>query len=122
MSLTKEQLLGLVRHTLSFIGGILIAYSMVNPGMMNVILGSASTITSVIWSIMQKRPLTEIITNVSVEENPKPTTQVAPVKSTPKIVAKPKPTKKEFPITEETPDRPKPKKKYYKKKERKPIH
>jgi hypothetical protein len=70
MKLTKPQLLGLVRHALSFIGGILIAYSIINPGVMAVLLGSASTITSVIWSIIQKKPLKEIVEQVLDEDTP----------------------------------------------------
>ena len=106
MKLTKPQLLGIVRHTLTFVGGILVTYGIVTSEVVIELLGSASTITGVIWSIINKRPLDEVITAALTEKK-------AVVKE-PKIVAKPKLAKSEFPIIED-----KPKQRYYKKK--KPV-
>jgi hypothetical protein len=108
MKLTKIQLLGLVRHTLTFVGGIFVAYGTLTSEELVSLIGSASTLTGVIWSIINKRPLDEVITAALTEKK-------AVVKE-PKIVAKPKLTKSEFPVIE---DKPKPKKRYYKKK--KPV-
>lgn len=105
MKMTKEQLLGIVRHTLTFVGGILVAYGVITSGVVIEILGSASTITGVIWSIINKRPLSEVI-DVALTEK-------TAITNATKIVLKPKSIKSEFPITE---DKPKPKKRYYKKK------
>lgn len=106
--MTKEQLLGIVRHTLTFAGGILVTYGVVTSEIVIELIGSASTITGIIWSIMNKRPLSEVIDAALTEK-----TTVA---KEPKIVPKPKLTKSEFPIID---DKTKPKKRYYKKK--KPV-
>ena len=55
MKLTKEQVLGIIRHTLTFVGGILIARGLVDETMVTEIVGSACTITGAIWSIVVKK-------------------------------------------------------------------
>jgi len=54
MKLTKEQLLGIVRHTITFIGGILVMKGIVEDSMVQEILGGASTLAGAIWSIIAK--------------------------------------------------------------------
>lgn len=54
MKLTKEQLLGIVRHTITFIGGILVMKGIVEDSMVQEILGGATTLSGAIWSIVVK--------------------------------------------------------------------
>jgi hypothetical protein len=55
MKLTKEQVLGIIRHTLTFVGGILIARGLVDETMVTELVGSAVACTGAIWSIIVKR-------------------------------------------------------------------
>jgi len=55
MKLTKEQLLGIVRHSLTFIGGILIMKGLVDESTVTEITGGVLTLTGAIWSIINKK-------------------------------------------------------------------
>ena len=54
MKLTKEQVLGIIRHTLTFVGGILIARGLVDETLVTEITGGVLTLTGAIWSIISK--------------------------------------------------------------------
>jgi hypothetical protein len=54
MKISKEQLLGIVRHTLTFIGGIFIAKGFIDEGILNELMGGAIALTGAIWSIVVK--------------------------------------------------------------------
>jgi hypothetical protein len=54
MKLTKEQFLGIVRHSLTFIGGILIMKGIVDDTLLNEIIGGVTTIAGAIWSVVAK--------------------------------------------------------------------
>jgi hypothetical protein len=54
MKFSKEQLLGIVRHSLTFIGGILITKGLIDEGMLNEVIGGVITLTGAIWSIVAK--------------------------------------------------------------------
>jgi hypothetical protein len=54
MKLTKEQLLGIVRHTVTFIGGILVMKGLADDSIVQEILGGATTLAGAIWSIVDK--------------------------------------------------------------------
>jgi len=54
MKLTKEQILGIVRHGLTFIGGILIAKGLIDESTVTEIIGGVITLTGTIWSIIEK--------------------------------------------------------------------
>jgi len=55
LSLTKEQILGIVRHTLTTIGGVLIMKGLVDEAMVSEIIGGVLTLTGTIWSIIEKK-------------------------------------------------------------------
>jgi hypothetical protein len=55
MKLTKDQLLGIVRHSLTFIGGILIMRGLVDESTLTEITGGVITLTGAIWSIINKK-------------------------------------------------------------------
>jgi hypothetical protein len=54
MKLTKEQVLGIVRHALTFIGGIVVMKGLVDEAVVTEIIGGAMTLTGAIWSIIDK--------------------------------------------------------------------
>jgi len=55
MKLTKEQILGIVRHGLTFIGGILVMKGLVDETTVTEIVGGVITLTGTIWSIISKK-------------------------------------------------------------------
>lgn len=54
MKLTKEQLLGIVRHTLTFVGGIVVMKGLVDEATVTEITGGLLTLAGAIWSIIAK--------------------------------------------------------------------
>jgi len=55
MKLTKEQILGILRHVLTFGGGILVMKGILDEGTVLTITGSAVTLVGSIWSIIDKK-------------------------------------------------------------------
>jgi hypothetical protein len=55
MKLTKDQLMGMVRHSLTFIGGILIMKGLVDEALFTEISGGVLTLTGAVWSIINKK-------------------------------------------------------------------
>jgi hypothetical protein len=54
MKLTKEQVMGIVRHTLTFVGGLLITKGLIDESMLTEVVGALTTLSGVIWSIVAK--------------------------------------------------------------------
>lgn len=54
MKLTQEQVLGIVRHALTFVGGIAVMKGLVDDTMVTEIIGAAVTLVGAIWSIVVK--------------------------------------------------------------------
>jgi len=54
MKLTKEQVLGIVRHALTFVGGIVVMKGLVDETTVTEIIGSVITLTGTIWSVIAK--------------------------------------------------------------------
>lgn len=55
MKLTKEQVLGIVRHTLTFVGGIVVMKGLVDEATITEIIGGVMTLTGTIWSVIAKK-------------------------------------------------------------------
>ena len=55
MKLTKEQIRGIIRHGLTFVGGILVMKGLVDDAMVSEIIGGVMTLTGAIWSIIDKK-------------------------------------------------------------------
>lgn len=53
--MNKDQVLGLVRHILTFAGGILIAKGLATDAMTNELVGSIISLVGVVWSIFSKK-------------------------------------------------------------------
>lgn len=54
MKLTKEQVMGIVRHTLTFVGGLSITKGLIDESMLSEVVGALTTLSGVIWSIVAK--------------------------------------------------------------------
>ncbi len=52
--LTKEQVLGILRHTLTFVGGILVTKGLIDEATVTEIVGGIITLTGTIWSVLAK--------------------------------------------------------------------
>lgn len=55
MKLSKERILGVVRHTLTFVGGILVMKGLVDEATVTEIIGGVMTLTGTIWSVIAKK-------------------------------------------------------------------
>ena len=55
MKLSKEQVLGIIRHALTFVGGILVMHGLVDETIVTEIVGGVMTLTGTIWSIIDKK-------------------------------------------------------------------
>lgn len=54
MKLTKEQVLGIVRHTLTFVGGVLVTKGLIDDAMATEIIGGIITLVGTVWSVVEK--------------------------------------------------------------------
>jgi hypothetical protein len=55
MKLTKEQILGIARHALTFVGGILLMKGLLDETIWAEISGGVIALTGAIWSIIAKK-------------------------------------------------------------------
>ena len=55
MKLTKEQIMGIISHALTFVGGIVVMKGLVDEAVITEIIGGAMTLTGAIWSIINKK-------------------------------------------------------------------
>jgi hypothetical protein len=51
----KEQILGLIRHGLTFLGGILVAKGLASEGQVMDIVGMAVTFVGAVWSVLSNK-------------------------------------------------------------------
>jgi len=56
MKLTKEQVLGIIRHALTFVGGILIVQGVAAEGMITEAIGAVVTAVGAVWSVVKNKP------------------------------------------------------------------
>ena len=52
--MNREQFLGILRHTLTFVGGILITKGLIDETLTSEIIGCIITLAGAIWSITSK--------------------------------------------------------------------
>ena len=53
--MNKEKVLGLLRHTLTFVGGLLVAKGIVDETMLAEVVGAFVTIVGGVWSVLVKK-------------------------------------------------------------------
>jgi len=51
----KDQTLGLIRHALTFVGGIIVAKGLVDDALFQEILGGIMTLAGAAWSVASKK-------------------------------------------------------------------
>lgn len=56
--MTKEQVLGVVRHGLTFLGGLLVTKGLLDEGMLQEVIGAVMTLVGAGWSISAKKATT----------------------------------------------------------------
>ncbi len=54
MKLSKEQVLGIIRHALTFAGGIIVMKGLADETTVTEIVGGVVTLVGAIWSIVDK--------------------------------------------------------------------
>lgn len=54
--MNSEQIGGLVRHVLTFVGGIVVSKGYVDEQTMITVVGAVATVVGAIWSFMAKKP------------------------------------------------------------------
>ena len=55
MKLTKDQVLGIVRHALTFVGGIFVMKGLVDETTVTEIIGGVMTLAGAVWSVIDKK-------------------------------------------------------------------
>jgi hypothetical protein len=55
MKLNKEQVMGIVRHALTFIGGIVVMKGLVDETVITEVIGGVMTLVGAVWSILDKK-------------------------------------------------------------------
>jgi hypothetical protein len=53
--MTKEQVMGLVRHTLTFVGGFLVMQGIVAETVVTEVSGALLTLIGTLWSVFSKK-------------------------------------------------------------------
>lgn len=50
----KEQVIGIVRHVLTFLGGLFVLKGYLDESLVNQIVGGAATLIGTVWSVISK--------------------------------------------------------------------
>jgi hypothetical protein len=53
--MNKDQLLGIVRHGLTFVGGLLVTKGLMDAGMVEQVMGALMTVVGALWSVFSKK-------------------------------------------------------------------
>lgn len=53
--MNREQVLGILRHTLTFVGGFLVTKGLIEESQLIEITGAAVTLVGAIWSVLAKK-------------------------------------------------------------------
>lgn len=54
--MNKEQIMGLIRHVLTFVGGIMVAKGLATAELSTELIGGVMTVVGSVWSIISKKP------------------------------------------------------------------
>lgn len=53
--MNKEQILGVLRHVLTFAGGILVFRGVLDDALLQELVGGVITLTGTVWSVVSKK-------------------------------------------------------------------
>lgn len=51
----KEQVLSVIRHTLTFVGGLLVAYDVIDDSFVNEFVGGVLSLVGLVWGVVDKK-------------------------------------------------------------------
>ena len=51
----KDQLSGLIRHVLTFVGGIIVTKGLIDESLVQEVIGGIMTLVGAVWSIIAKK-------------------------------------------------------------------
>jgi hypothetical protein len=54
IKITKEQGLSIIRHTLTFVGGLVVMFGLIDESVFTELSGSVIALTGLVWSIIEK--------------------------------------------------------------------
>lgn len=57
--MNKDQILGVLRHVLTFVGGILVFRGVLDDALLQELVGGVSTLVGTVWSVIAKRKETK---------------------------------------------------------------
>lgn len=60
----KDQILGLIRHLLTFVGGLAIAKGLIDESQQTELVGALCTLIGSIWSVLAKKTVDEVTPDV----------------------------------------------------------
>lgn len=58
--MSKEQLLGILRHVLTFVGGVLVLQGWLDEGLVQETIGAVATLVGAVWSVLDKKKNEEV--------------------------------------------------------------
>lgn len=53
--MSKEQVMGIVRHGLTFVGGLLVTKGLMDVNMVQEVMGAVVTLVGAVWSVVAKK-------------------------------------------------------------------
>lgn len=53
--MTKEQVLGVIRHTLTFVGGVMVTKGLIEESLGTEIIGGTISLIGLVWSVLSKK-------------------------------------------------------------------
>jgi hypothetical protein len=53
--MSKEQIMGIVRHGLTFVGGLLVTKGLMDVNMVQEVMGAVVTLVGAVWSVVAKK-------------------------------------------------------------------
>jgi hypothetical protein len=53
--MSKEKILGIIRHTLTFAGGLLVMKGLIDETIVSEVIGGVMTLIGTIWSVLNKK-------------------------------------------------------------------
>jgi hypothetical protein len=54
INMTKEQVFGIIRHTLTFVGGLMVVKGTIDESTLEQIISGVITLTGLVWSVVDK--------------------------------------------------------------------
>jgi len=63
--MNQEKVLGILRHVLTFVGGVLVTRGLIDESLYTELVGAIMTLVGGIWSVVDKNKLKQVVGNVA---------------------------------------------------------